>query len=104
LSQDRKDIALVSFAEWEKVSAMVEHVWVRDMAKEISKKIDRMQKLTVDAAQDGLKYRFHDERLRRFLVAQARLRYGRKQEIASALGISRPRLDRWLRRFQRPSL
>jgi tetratricopeptide (TPR) repeat protein len=103
LSQDRKDNALASFAEWEKVSAIVEHVWVIDMANGISKKIDRMQKLTVDVAQDGLKYRVHDDRLRRFLIAQAKLRYGKKQEIASSLGITRPRLNRWLRRFGRLS-
>jgi tetratricopeptide (TPR) repeat protein len=101
LSHDRKDKALASFAEWEKVSTMVEHAWVRDMAENLSQKIGRMQTLTVDPLVHGLKYRAQDDRLRRFLVEQARLVDARKYKIAPTLGISRPRLDRWLRRFQR---
>jgi hypothetical protein len=96
--------ALGHFDQWELVRESVDHGVVREMAREVRRRIDQAKESWFTAsARESLNHKQHDRRLREFLFNQASARGEDVETIARKLGIKRATYYKWQKEFRQNS-
>jgi tetratricopeptide (TPR) repeat protein len=93
--------ALGHFDQWELVRESADHGVVREMAREVRRRIDEAKETWFTAsAHETLNHKQHDRRLREFLLNRASALYEDAYTIAEKLGIKRATFYKWQKEFR----
>lgn len=99
LQQKKLHVAEKHFERWQGLRGQIDNEVVQSLAKEVGAELAAQQQdFIVTAGTQDLKFDKHVERLREFLLTQARRRYPNSEEqVAEQLGVSRQTVYNWTR-------
>jgi tetratricopeptide (TPR) repeat protein len=93
--------ALGQFDQWELVRESADHGVVREMAREVRRRIDEAKESWfIASARESLNHKHHDRKLREFLFNQASAHDEDVETIAKKLGIKRATYYKWQKEFR----